>query len=165
MRRLSAEINTLDRLVGFVQFAIQGRTIMTPEERARRSAEAMWSRDNASSGMGIQIDEVGPGHAVLSMTVQEYHLNGHSICHGGFIFTLADSAFAFASNSRGQHAVSIETSISHTRPVVPGDLLYAKATELQHGKTIARYDVEVTCGDHVVALFKGTVFKKDTPWI
>jgi len=136
-------------------------SLLSPEQIVQR----MMAEDAFSQWLGIEVLHIEGGACTLRMTVREDMVNGFHVAHGGITFSLADSAFAFASNSRGQHAVSIETSISHTRPVVPGDLLYAKATELQHGKTIARYDVEVTCGDHVVALFKGTVFKKDTPWI
>ena len=69
---------------------------LNDQERAEKSAEAMWANDNASQGMGMKIEAVGPGTATLSMAVEKHHTNGHAICHGGFIFTLADSTFAFA---------------------------------------------------------------------
>ena len=129
---------------------------MTPEERARRSAKAMWSRDNASSGMGIQIDEVGPGHSVLSMTVQDHHLNGHSICHGGFIFTLADSAFAFACNSYNRLVVAQQNTISYLSPGQPGERLLARANEASLNGRSGVYDVVVTGAQgRKVALFRG----------
>jgi acyl-CoA thioesterase len=126
--------------------------------------QKMMDHDAFSQWLGIEVQHIGPGTCTIGMTVGEEMVNGFFVAHGGITFSLADSAFAFASNSRGLHAVSIETSISHTRPVFPGDILEAKATELQNGKTIARYEVTVTCGKNVVALFKGTVFKKDTLW-
>ena len=90
--------------------------------------------------------------------------NGFHVAHGGITYSLADSALAFASNSHGHHALSIETSISHTSPVHAGDILVATATERQNGQRIARYDVDVRRNDKSVALFKGTVFKNGTPW-
>ncbi len=126
--------------------------------------QKMMAQDAFSQWLGIEVCGVDVGCCTVHMMVREDMVNGFRVAHGGITFSLADSAFAFASNSRGRHAVSIETSISHTRPVYPGDLLEAKATELHNGKTIARYDVTVTCGERVVALFKGTVFKKETLW-
>ena len=79
---------------------------MSPEEIAKRSAEAMWANDDASKWLGMSLDEVGPGAATLSFTVEKHHTNGHDICHGGYIFTLADSAFAFACNSHNRVAVT-----------------------------------------------------------
>ena len=72
---------------------------ISEQERAQKSADAMWENDNASQGMGMEIVSIQPGKAVLTMKVEKRHTNGHQICHGGFIFTLADSAFAFACNS------------------------------------------------------------------
>ena len=79
---------------------------MTPEDRARKCAELMFAADRASPGLGMAITEVGPGRAVMTMQVREDMLNGHAICHGGFIFALADSAFAFACNSYNQNTVA-----------------------------------------------------------
>ena len=129
---------------------------MTPQDRARRSADAMWSRDRASPGMGMQIDSVGPGHAVLSMTVQDHHLNGHNICHGGFIFTLADSAFAFACNSYNQITVAQENQITFLAPGQPGERLTATCTEQARAGRSGVYDVVVTGEDgRKVALMRG----------
>ena len=80
---------------------------MTPLERAKKSAETMWKKDKASKGIGIKIESVAPGKADLSLIVKQKHLTGHDICHGGFIFTLADSAFAFACNSYNQAVFSV----------------------------------------------------------
>ena len=133
---------------------------LSPEEIVQK----MMAKDAFSQLLGVKVCQIEPGTCTLRMTVREDMINGFLVAHGGITFSLADSAFAFASNSRGQHALSIETSISHTRPVFPGDELEAKAVELQNGKTIARYAVSVRCGENTVALFNGTVFKKDSLW-
>lgn len=129
---------------------------MTPEERARRSAEAMWAGDAASKWLGARIDEIGPGRAVLSMEVAAHHLNGHGICHGGFIFTLADSAFAFACNSHNRLVVAQQNAITYLSPGRPGERLTATATETSLTGRSGVYDVVVTGGDgRQVALFRG----------
>jgi acyl-CoA thioesterase len=89
---------------------------MTPQERARRAAEAMWASMRRRNGSGSGWTAVGPGHARMSCTVRDDHLNGHGICHGGVIFTLADSAFAFACNSHNRVAVAQHNSISYLSP-------------------------------------------------
>ncbi len=129
---------------------------MTPETRARRSAEAMWATDNASKWLGARIDEVGPGRAVLSMEVAEHHLNGHRICHGGFIFTLADSAFAFACNSYNKVTVAQQNQISFLSPGQPGERLVATCEESALAGRSGVYDVTVTGADgRVIALMRG----------
>ena len=127
--------------------------------------QKMMDHDAFSQWLGAEVLEIGAGHCRLKMTVRPEMVNGFGISHGGITFSFADSAFAFASNSRGQHAVSIETGISHISPVYPGDILIASATELQNGKRLARYEVIVKRDEELVALFKGTVYKKDQPWI
>ena len=126
------------------------------EAVARASAEAMWADDAASRGMGMALDAVGPGHAVLSMTIAPVMLNGLGLCHGGFIFSLADSAMAFASNSRGQAAVAQHCSVTFVRPGRRGERLVAEATERsRHGRS-GIYDVRVTGQDGTtVAEFRG----------
>lgn len=129
---------------------------MTPEEIARRSAEAMWARDNASKWLGASLDAVGPGKASMSMTVEKHHTNGHDICHGGFIFTLADSAFAFACNSYNQVVVAQHNTISFIAPAVSGDRLTAEACEVSRNGRSGLYDVRVTNEDgKLIALFRG----------
>ncbi len=129
---------------------------MTPEERARLSAEAMWKDDRASKWLGAQIDEIGPGRAVLSMQVADHHLNGHSICHGGYIFTLADSAFAFACNSYNKIVVAQENTITYLSPGKGGERLTATAEEVSLTGRSGVYDVVVTGEDgRNVALFRG----------
>ena len=129
---------------------------MTPQIRARRSAEAMWASDRASQWLGLRLDEIGPGRAVLSMEVAEHHLNGHAICHGGFIFTLADSAFAFACNSYNQVAVAQENQITFLDPGRLGEVMTATALETARQGRSGVYDVTVTGGDgRKVALMRG----------
>lgn len=129
---------------------------MTREERARLSAETMFANDNASREMGFKLDHVGPGWARMSFKVEERHLNGHGICHGGLIFALADSAFAFACNSRNQQAVAQFNSISYIAPGKLGDRLTASAEEAALKGRSGVYDVRVSSADGTtVALFRG----------
>jgi acyl-CoA thioesterase len=129
---------------------------MTPEERARRSAEAMWADDRASKWTGLRLEAVGPGHARLSLVVRDDHLNGHGICHGGVIFTLADSAFAFACNSHNRVAVAQHNTISYLSPGKGGETLTADAREVSLTGRSGITDVTVTGGDgRIVALFRG----------
>lgn len=129
---------------------------MTPQERASRAAQTMWASDTASQNMGMRIEEIAPGRAVLSMEVQPHHLNGHRICHGGFIFTLADSAFAFACNSYNRLTVAQENQITFLAPGQPGERLTATAQEQALAGRSGVYDVTVTGGDgRKVALMRG----------
>ena len=125
-------------------------------EVARLSAEAMWAEDKASRGLGMQILEVGPGRARLAMPIAEHMTNGHGTCHGGFIFTLADSAFAFACNSHGQNAVAQHCSVTFLSPAQRGMRLIAEARERQRGERSGIYDVTVrTEAGDVIAEFRG----------
>ena len=129
---------------------------MTPQERAEKSAAAMWAADAASQGIGARIDAIGPGTATLSFVVQDHHLNGHRICHGGYIFTLADSAFAFACNSRNQATVAQHNNISYIAPGREGDVLTATAREVSLTGRSGIYDVTVSNQDgQVIAEFRG----------
>lgn len=129
---------------------------MTPEQRARRSADAMWAKDVASKWIGLTLEEVGPGRAVLSCRVREEHLNGHGICHGGIVFTLADSAFAFACNSHNRIAVAQHNTISYLSPGIAGEILRAEAVERASAGRSAVTDVTVIGEDgRIVALFRG----------
>ena len=129
---------------------------MTPEARARKCAELMFAQDSASPGLGMEIRDVGPGTAVLIMKVRPDMLNGHRICHGGFIFTLADSAFAFACNSYNQLVVAQQNQITYLAPGKEGEVLTATATETSRTGRSGIYDVTVT-GDEgrTIALFRG----------
>ncbi len=127
---------------------------------AERAAEAMWSNDRASKGMGMRIDAVGPGVATLSMPVRSDMLNGHDICHGGFIFTLADSAFAFACNSYNLVTVASGCSIEFLAPAREGDVLTAHAHERSASGRTGVYDIEVTNQrGEKIALFRGKSYR------
>jgi acyl-CoA thioesterase len=125
------------------------------QEVARRSAEAMWAGDRASRELGMSLDAVGPGTATLSMTLTESMVNGHAIGHGGYTFTLADSAFAFACNSYNRATVAAGADIRFRRPTRLGDRLVATATGRSREGRDGVYDVLVTVGDEVVAIFVG----------
>ena len=117
---------------------------MTPQARAEASARAMWGRDTASQGLGMSLDAVGPGTATLSMTVTDVMTNGLKTCHGGFIFTLADSAFAFACNSYNQNTVAQMASVTFLAPAFAGDRLTAEAHEVARAGRSGIYDIRVT---------------------
>lgn len=119
-------------------------TGMTAKERAERSAAAMWSDDRASDWFGMQLVEVDEGRAVLSLTVAAQHVNGHGICHGGVTFSLADSAFAFACNSRNQATVAQHNTITYIAPARLGDTLTATAHEVSLAGRSGITDVTVT---------------------
>lgn len=123
---------------------------------AQRVAAAMMSRDRASRGLGIVIEDIGPGYARLTMTVRPDMLNGHDICHGGFMFTLADSAFAFACNSRNESTVAAGCSIEFLRPVREGEKLRAEAREQVLSGRTGIYDIAVLDeARQPVAMFRG----------
>ena len=128
---------------------------LSPDDLARACADAMWKEDDASSGLGMAIVDIGPGRATLTMTVRPDMVNGQRIAHGGFIFTLADSAFAFACNSHNHRTVAAQGSISFIRPGKLGDVLVARATEVSRSGRSGIYDVRVTSGDTVIAEFRG----------
>ncbi|WP_350280218.1 hydroxyphenylacetyl-CoA thioesterase PaaI [Kribbella sp. HUAS MG21] len=125
------------------------------DDVAARVAAAMWAEDTASAGLGMKLVEVAEGRARLEMTVREDMVNGHGIAHGGFVFTLADSAFAFACNSRNQVTVAQACDIVFVAPARRGDVLVAEARERTTFGRNAIYDVTVTRGDEVVAEFRG----------
>lgn len=129
---------------------------LSAQERAQRSANVMWENDAASKALGIVLESVGPGWAEATLSVEAKHLNGHQICHGGFIFTLADTAFAFACNSYNQCAVAQHNSITFIKSGKPGSKLTAQAKEVNRQGRSGIYDVTVTddIGD-TIALFRG----------
>lgn len=138
---------------------------MDQQALAERVVARMYDNDPFSIWLGIERLEVGNGRCVLRMLVTKDMLNGFAIAHGGITYSLADSCLAFSSNSHGIQAVSIETSIAHTRPVKEGDRLTATGVELERSKRFGRYDVRVTDqDDKTVALFRGTVFRTGKPW-
>jgi len=129
---------------------------MTPKERAERSAAAMWSDDGASQWIGMTLVSVDEGTAVMSLVVEKHHCNGHGMCHGGITFSLADSAFAFACNSRNQATVAQNNMITFTAPARLGDRLTATAREVSLTGRSGIYDVRVNNQDNVtVAEMRG----------
>ncbi len=145
---------------------------MTPQERATRVGEAMFAVDVAArETMGIERVSVEPGRAVLRMAVRPLHLNGHQICHGGFIFTLADTAFAYACNSHNRNAVAAGCSIEFLKPAHAGDVLTCEGAEQTLQGRHGIYDMKVSNQrGEVVAMFRGksaqipgTVFPEEDP--
>ena len=130
---------------------------MDAMERARRVGETMFAVDTASKDtMGMELLSCEPGRAVIRMAVQPLHLNGHQICHGGFIFTLADSTFAFACNSYNRNTVAAGASIEFLKPAHAGDVLTCEAVEQVMSGRHGVYDMKVTNQrDEVVAMFRG----------
>lgn len=130
---------------------------MTPQELAARVGEAMFENDFASKNtMGMELVSCSPGRAVMRMAVDERHLNGHAICHGGFIFTLADSTFAFACNSHNKVAVAAGCSIEFLKPGRLGDVLTCEGVEQVLQGRHGIYDMKVTNqAGEVIALFRG----------
>ncbi|MBR0956050.1 hydroxyphenylacetyl-CoA thioesterase PaaI [Bradyrhizobium japonicum] len=131
------------------------KAALSPEDIARACADAMWAEDDASKGLGMEIVEIGPGFATLAMTVRADMVNGQRIAHGGFIFTLADSAFAFACNSHNERVVAAQGQITFIKPGRLGDRLIAEAREITRGGRSGIYDVRVTAGEAVIAEFRG----------
>lgn len=131
-------------------------TDLTPQALAEKVAAAMYARDPASQGLGIMLDGVGAGCATMSMAIRADMLNGHGSCHGGFIFTLADSAFAFACNSYNLNTVGAACTIDYLAPGRQGDVLTASAREQALAGKSGVYDVTVVNQEgRTVALFRG----------
>jgi acyl-CoA thioesterase len=129
---------------------------VTPDEIARKCADLLWADDKASAALGVTIESIGPGTAELSMVVQETMANGHGTCHGGYIFALADSAFAFACNSHNQRCVAQHCSIAYLAPAHKGMRLRASARECQRAGRNGVYDVTVADeSGAVIAEFRG----------
>ena len=129
---------------------------MNASEIARACADAMWAEDSASKGLGMQLVSVQPGRAVMAMTVTDQMVNGLNICHGGFIFTLADSTFAFACNSHNKNTVAAGCSIEFLRPAHAGDMLTSEGVEQMLSGRHGIYDIRVS-NQHgqTVAMFRG----------
>ena len=134
---------------------------------AQACADAMWRDDRASKALGMSIRKIAPGEAVLAMKVRPDMTNGHDICHGGFIFTLADSAFAFACNTYNQRAVAQQCAVTFIRAVPAGETLTAHAVERSKAGRGGIYDVTVRDSKNiVVAEFRGhsrTIFGELLP--
>ena len=125
-------------------------------------ARAMWADDRASQGLGMRIERIAPGEAIVSMTVRRDMTNGHGICHGGFMFTLADSAFAYACNSHNRNTVASACAIDFLAPARLGDVLEAEAVERSRSGRTGVYDITVKVrGGKTVALFRGKSYRID----
>ncbi len=133
---------------------------MAIKKDPKEVVSGMLENDAFSRWMGVHVHEVSEGYARISMTLRKEMVNGFGVGHGGITFALADSALAFASNSRGQLSLALENNINFVRKVTVGDLLTAETEELQNGRTIGVYKVKVTNQDQkLVAEFRGTVFR------
>jgi acyl-CoA thioesterase len=125
------------------------------ERIAQESAAAMWAADVASRRLGMELDEVRPGYARVRMTVTHAMINGHDLCHGGYVFTLADTAFAFACNTHGKTTLAAACDVVFVAPVRLGETLVAEATERTRYGRSGVYDVTVRRGTTVVAEMRG----------
>lgn len=139
---------------------------MTPLEKAHIIVQKlMLEKDAFSRWLEIEISVINPGNCTLTARVRPEMLNGFDIAHGGIAYSIADSALAFASNSHGLKAVSIETSISHTRPVHVNDIIQAIAIEKNLSRHIGIYEVTLSNQNgQTIALFKGTVYRSGQEW-
>ena len=127
-----------------------------PENLARHCASALAAEDNASRSLGMELLSVGPGQARMAMRITEAMSNGHGTCHGGFIFTLADSAFGYACNTYNQRTVAQHCSVTFIKPARIGRRLIAEAKERHRGERSGIYDITVTDEDGtVIAEFRG----------
>ena len=131
------------------------------QELAEAVAEAMWSRDRAAQALGMRIDSVAPGRASLSMPVRSDMVNGHHICHGGLIFALADTAFAYACNSYNKNTVASACHIDFLAPGMENDTLDAEAVERSQSGRTGVYDVTVKSrqSGKTIALFRGKSYR------
>ncbi|MDM4765850.1 hydroxyphenylacetyl-CoA thioesterase PaaI [Pelomonas sp. SE-A7] len=133
---------------------------MDAQQIAERVRDAMFANDRASKGLGMEIVAISPGAATLTMTVREDMLNGLDICHGGLITTLADSAFAFACNAYNEMTVASGFDVSIVAPGRLGDVLTAKAEEVQLSGRTGVYDIRVrNQRDELIALFRGRSYR------
>lgn len=126
------------------------------DDIARQCAEAMWRQDTASQALGMKLLEVTQGRAVIEMPVREDMTNGHGMCHGGFIFSLADSAFAFACNTYDERTVAQHCTVTYIAPAERGEILTARAHEVSKTGRSGIYDINVsTSGGKTIAEFRG----------
>ncbi|MFU2489636.1 hydroxyphenylacetyl-CoA thioesterase PaaI [Thauera sp. WH-1] len=131
-----------------------------PQALAEAVAAAMWSRDRAAQALGMRIEAVGPGTATLSMRVRSDMVNGHHICHGGLIFSLADTAFAYACNAYNRNTVASGCNIDFVAPGKEGDTLTAEAIERSASGRTGVYDITVRdSAGRTVALFRGKSYR------
>ena len=124
----------------------------------------MLQNDFFSKWLGIKVIKVTAGYCKLKCKVKKDSLNGFGIAHGGFTYSIADSALAFASNSNGIKSLSVETSISHVKKIKENDLVIVEAKLLNENSKFGYYEAKLTCKKEIIALFKGTVFKTENKW-
>ena len=130
--------------------------------QATHVIEHLMEQDKFSQWLGIQLLESKEGYSRIQMTVREEMINGFGIAHGGIAFSLADSAFAFACNSRNNLSVALDTSINFTKAIQVGDILIAEAKEIHNGRSTGLYFITIINQQNdQVAFFKGTCFRKD----
>lgn len=135
---------------------MSGNDGLSAEDIARTVGETMYRKDTAAQHIGITLKEIAPGRAVMTMRVSDYMLNGHHICHGGYIFTLADTAFAYACNSYNQNTVAQAAQINFIQPTPLNTLLTATATEIARTGRTGLYDITVHDENReTVAFFRG----------
>jgi acyl-CoA thioesterase len=133
---------------------------MRHKQLAEEIVNKMHTEDGFTAWMGIEVVKIAPGHVVLQMIVRREMLNGFHTCHGGILFSMADTALAFASNSHGRLCVLAQANISYPESVHEGEILKAEAVELSVKNRIAIYNVNITKNDNTkVALFRGTVYR------
>lgn len=134
------------------------------KDLVKKVSEYIFENDRLFRFLDAQITDVGEGFAEVEMTVRDAHLNAAGVCQGGVIFTLADLAFALASNSYGNVALAIKSSITYVKSARIGDLLRARAQEFHRSKNLATYHVVITNGNgEKIAFFEGTVYRLDRP--
>ena len=133
---------------------------------AQKCRDTMYGNDLASQELGITVDVPAPGKAEAHLEVDRHMVNGHDICHGGYIFTLADTAFAFACNTYNRVTVAASASIEFVQPARLGDRLLATAVEAHRGGRMGVYDVVVTRNaDEVIAIFRGRSYATREPML
>jgi acyl-CoA thioesterase len=129
---------------------------------ALQVADKIFKNDAYSNVLGMQLVSIGMGYSKVQMSIRHDMLNGIGIVHGGVAFSLADTAFALACNSRNILSVALDTSINFIKPVHPGDVLMAEAKEIHNGRSTGLYQVTITNqNNHTIALFKGTCYRTD----
>ncbi|WP_369856609.1 hydroxyphenylacetyl-CoA thioesterase PaaI [Candidatus Thalassolituus haligoni] len=133
---------------------------MNADELAVACANELYRRDSATQHLGIELLHSSPGQSTVAMTVADFMLQGHQTCHGGYLFTLADSAFAFACNTYNEPTVAIGCAIDYVAPGRGGDVLTATAVERSRSGRTGNYDVEIHNQDgHLIALFHGKSYR------
>ncbi len=132
------------------------------DKSAQENIQNLLQNDGFSTWMGVEIVEVKSGYAKIKMSIRDDMLNGLGVAHGGIIYAFADTALAYAGNSRGTPAFAIDNNINYIKKVNVGDVLFAETTEEQNGRTMGVYKVGVTNQKgEIVAVFRGTVFKSN----